>query len=183
MMNFFWSKTPLKMLLVILLAAAINFGLILGVQMLLSYRTEGPIDEAALERLDEQWQGCEILDHREDGTSQNLHFYLVRQSDESLHFVTLRRHYLVDRYKVMKKATVAVPEGGEAFRLKAGTCQLEVSVEENNQTGEPYMKIDSTFMGQHAGQQFKNQMILSITGLCILELAVWCLLFRKEEIA
>lgn len=183
MTSFPWSKTPLKMLLVIILAGAINFGLILGIQMLMNYRTEGPIDEAALERLDEQWQGCEILDHREDGTRQNLHFYLVRKIDGSLHFLTLRRHYLMERYKVMNKATMAVPEEGEPFRLKAGTCQLEVSVEVNNQTGEPYLQIDSTFMGQHAGQQFKNQMILSIAGLCILELAVWCLLFRKEEIA
>lgn len=83
----------------------------------------------------------------------------------------------------MNKATIEVPEDGEAFRLKAGTCQLEVSVEENNQTGEPCMKMDSTFMGKHAGQQYKNEMLLSITGLCILELAVWCLFFRKEEIA
>lgn len=33
------------------------------------------------------------------------------------------------------------------------------------------------------GQQFQNQMIFGITGLCILELALWCLVFRKEEIA
>lgn len=183
MNGFAWSIAPLKMLLIIMLAGVINFCLILGTQMLLSYRTEGPIDAAALEQLDEQWQGCEILDHMQDPSRQNLHFFLVRTHDGSLHFITLRRHYLMERYKLMDKASTAVPESGEPFRLKAGTCQLEVSVETNNQTGEPCMKIDSTFMGHHAGQQFRNQMILSIAGLCILELAVWCLVFRKEEIA
>lgn len=182
-MSFAWSKAPLKLLLVLFLAGAINFGLILGLQMLLSYRTEGPVNEAALERLDERWQGCEILDHRQDTSHQNLHFYLVRKDDGSLQFLTLRRHYLMERYKLMEKATMLVPESGELRNLKAGTCQLKVTVETNNQTGEPYMKIDSTFMGQNAGRQFKNQMLLSITGLYILELAVWCLIFRKEEIA
>ena len=100
-----------------------------------------------------------------------------------MHFVTLKKHYLVDRYRVLTKACQSVPENGEPLHLKAGTCQMEVTVDVNNRTGESYMKIDSTFMRQHAGQQFKNQMILSIAGLYILELTVWCLVFRKEEIA
>jgi hypothetical protein len=183
MNGFTWSKTPLKMLFILFIAGAINFGLILGIQMITNYRMEGPVDAAALARLDEQWNGCEILDHKQDTSRQNLYFYLVKQDDGSMHFVTLKKHYLFDRYRVLAKACQSVPENGEPLPLKAGTCQMEVTVDTNNRTGESYMKIDSTFMGQHAGQQFKNQMILSIAGLCILELTVWCLVFRKEEIA
>lgn len=183
MNGFPWSKTPLKLLLILILAGAINFGLVLGIQMLVSYRIDSPVDASVLAQLDDHWNGCEILDHSQDTSRQNLHFYLVKKADGSMHFITLRKHYLVDRYRLMDKACQAIPDDGEALHLKAGTCWLEISVTVNNRTGDHYMNIDSTFMGQHAGQQFKNQMILAIAGLCALELAGWCLLFRKEEIA
>ena len=64
MNGFAWSKTPLKLLIILLLAGAINFGLVLGLQMAFGFRASGPIDVSTLAQLDETYQGCEILDQR-----------------------------------------------------------------------------------------------------------------------
>ena len=180
--GFAWSQTPLKLLIILFLAGTINFGLIFGIQLAVSYRFAGPVDEALLARLDSRWEGCEIHDHKEIH-STNLHVYLVRLSDGSAKFVTLRKHYLVNRYRLMEKACQSAPESGEAIWLKAGVTQIEVSVSENTLDDRMRLESHSAAFIQDAGQQFRNQMILSITALCILELAVWCLVFRKEEIA
>lgn len=181
-MSFAWSKTPLKLLLILILAAAVNFGLILGIQVVTNYRIEGPVDEELLSQLDSRWDGCEIQDHKEIQNT-NLHIYLIKLPDGSAQFVTLRKHYLLDRYRLMDKACQRAPENGEAVWLKAGVTQIEAGISDKTFNGLMRIKSDTVYSGQSARQQFKNQMLLSIAGLCILELAVWCLLFRREEIA
>lgn len=182
MHSFAWSKTPFKMLLILILAGAINFGLVLGLQMVFSYRTPGPVDETKLAQLEDVWQDCEILDSRRISGS-NFYICLVTKMDGSLNLVTLQKHYLLDRYRLMSKACQSVSQAGEALHLKAGITLIKLSVEENNQTGALYIREHGTGVINPPGQQFRNQMSLSIAGLCVLELALWCLVFRKEEIA
>lgn len=83
----------------------------------------------------------------------------------------------------MSKACQSISQTGEIINLKAGITQIQLSVEENNQTGALYIHPEGIGVMNPPGQQFQNQMIFGITGLCILELALWCLVFRKEEIA
>lgn len=181
-MNFAWSKTPLKLVLILILAAAINGSIILGLHAAVSYRMEMPVEEATLAQLDETWIDCEILDRREiSGTGFSI--LLVRKNDGTIHLITLQKHYLLDRCRIIKKACQSVPQTGEIINLKTGITQIQVSVQQNNQTGKLYLKPEGTGVGYSPKQQFRNQMILGITGLCILELAIWCLVFRKEEIA
>lgn len=182
MNGFDWSKTPLKLLFILFLAGAINFGLVLGLQMAFRYRTAGPVEEATLAQMDEAYKDCEILDQRQISGS-NFYISLVKKPEGSLHLVTLQKHYLLDRYRLMAKACHNISQAGESINLKAGITQIQLSVEENNQTGELYIKPGGTGVINPPGQQFRNQMIFCITGLCILELAIWCLVFRKEEIA
>lgn len=182
MNGFAWSKTPLKLLIILLLAGAINFGLVLGLQMTFGFRASGPIDVSTLAQLDETYQGCEILDQRQVSGS-NFYIFLVRKQDDTLQLVTFRKHYLLDRYRLMDKACQSVSQATENITLKAGITQIQLSVMENNQTGGFYVRPEGTGVINPPGQQFRNQMLLSISGLYVLELALWCLLFRKEEIA
>ena len=182
MNGFAWSKAPLKLLIILFLAGAINFMFILGLQMVFSYRTAGPVEENTLVQLDESYQDCEILDQRQISGS-SFHIFLVIKADDTLQLVTFRKHYLLDRYRVMANACQSVSQIGESINLKAGITQIQISVQKNNQTGQLYIKPDRIGIVNPPGQQFRNQMIFSIAGLCILELAVWCLVFRKEEIA
>ena len=105
------------------------------------------------------------------------------KADGSLHLVTLQKHYLLDRYRLMPKACQSISQTEESINLKAGITQIQLTVKENNQTGELYIHPEGTGVINPPGQQFRNQMIFCIAGLCILELAIWCLVFRKEEIA
>ena len=59
------TTIPVKLMLILILAFAINFGLILGIQTMFSYRAPGPVDEAALAGLDEQYDGCTIVSDKE----------------------------------------------------------------------------------------------------------------------
>ncbi len=171
---------PLKMMLILILAFAINFGLILGIQTMLSYRAPGPVDEAALARLNEAYDGCSIVSD-EEITYENLHIFLVKKADGSHHFVTLRKHFLLNRYQLLKGGCLPWPGGGEETTLKAGFTKLRVSVQKHESTAEPMIRLNSLSYGQSNIQ--KTQMLLCILGLCALELTVWCLVFRKEEIA
>ncbi len=182
MNGFAWSKAPLKLLIILFLAGAINFVFLLGLQMVFRYRTAGPVEEATLVQLDESYQNCEILDQRQISGS-SFHIFLVRKADDTLQLVTFQKHHLLDRYRLIENACQSVSQFGESIHLKAGITQIQISVQKNNQTGGLYIKPEGTGVINPPGQQFRNQMILSITGLCILELTVWCLLFRKEEIA
>ena len=109
MNGFGWSKTPLKLLIILLLAGSINFGLILGLQMVFSYRTPGSMDETKLAQLETTWQDCEILDQRQISGS-NFYICLVEKADGSLHLVTLQKHYLLDRYRLMHKACQSISQ-------------------------------------------------------------------------
>lgn len=182
MMNFAWSKTPLKLVLILILASLINFCILLGIQAAVFYRIEMPVEEAALAQLDETWIDCEILDRREISGS-SFRICLVKKSDDSLHLVTLQKHYLLNRCRVMRKACQSVSQTGETITLKAGITQIELSVLKNSQSGQLCLKPEGTGIINPPKQQFRNQMIFGIAGLCFLELAIWCLVFRKEEIA
>lgn len=182
MNGFAWSKTPLKLLIILLLAGAINFGLVLGLQMAFGFRVSGPIDASTLAKLDATYQNCKILDQRQVSGS-NFYILLVKKQDDTLQLVTFRKHYLLDRYRLMDKACQSVSQATENITLKAGITQIQLSVMENNQAGGFYIRPEGTGVINPPGQQFRNQMILSISGLYVLELALWCLLFRKEEIA
>ena len=181
MHSFAWSKTPLKMLLILILAGTINFGIILGIQMLF-YPAKGPVDEDVLGQIETQWNGCEIL-HQKEISNTNLHIFFIKHPDGNFQLVTLRKHYLFDRYRIIDSACQPWPGGTDPIWLKAGSSQIEISIVKNTATGHYTLQELGGMTPQHAGNQFKNNMILSIAGLCGLELAIWCLVFRKEEIA
>lgn len=174
------TTIPVKLMLILILAFAVNFGLILGIQAMFSYRAAGPLDEVALTQLDKQYNGCTIVSDKEI-TSENLHIFLVEKSDGSLHFVTLRKHFLMNRYQLVKGGCLPWSGGEEETTLKAGFTRLQVSVQAHSPTGVHMLRVDNLSYGQSDIQ--KTQMLLTILGLCAAELAVWCLVFRKEEIA
>ena len=176
------GRMPLKLVLILLVAFVINFALVMGLQAAILYRFEGPVDPVVLARMDKGLTGCEILDHKEiDQTG--LHLYLVKQPDENFQLITLRKHHILNRYRLLKEACKSWSRSDEEITLKAGILMFWISVKSNESTECYQIQHLGSSVSQHAGGQFENTMIYSITGLCILEFAAWCLLFRKEEIA
>jgi len=185
MHSYLRSKLPLKLLLIGIIAVAVNFGIVLGLQLLINFRAPGPVDEAALAKLDSAYEGCTILDHTENThvSRDDLHIYLVKAADGTEHLVTLRRHMLMDRYRIVKSACKPLPEGEKTIQLRAGTTTFGIDVFFNTVSGHNDISWGGFFSGQSATTRFRNNMFLCIAGLCAAELAVWCLVFRKEEIA
>ena len=183
--SYFRSKIPLKLVLIGIVAIVVNFGIVIGLQMLLNYRVAGPIDEAALAKLDSIYEGCTILDRTENTADRNsdLSIYLVELGDGSQHLVTLRKHFLTDRYRMMKSACKPLPAEEKTISLRAGTVSFGIDVFFNSVSGHNDISWSGFQMGQSGKTQVRNNLLLCITGLCALELAVWCLVFRKEEIA
>ena len=56
------GKMPRKLVLILLIAVAVNFALGLGLQAVIHYRVEGSVDAAVLARMDKTLAGCEILE-------------------------------------------------------------------------------------------------------------------------
>ena len=168
------SKLPLKLLLIGIIAIAVNFGIVTGLQLLLNFRAPGPIDEAALAKLDSENTSV---------SRDDLHIYLVKAADGTEHLVTLRRHMLVDRYQLVKSACKPLPEGTETMQLRAGTTIFGIDVFYNTVSGHNDISWGGFSAGQSATVRYRNNLLLCIAGLCAAELAVWCLIFRKEEIA
>lgn len=178
------SRIPLKLVLIAAVAIIVNGCLVLGLQVLLNYRVEGPIDETALAKLNSDYEGCTIWDRTQNVHSANsdIFVFLVEKADGSEHLVTVRKHYLFDRYRIVKSGCKEVAEGTESMRLRAGTSFFTIEYSFNPVSGHTDIRWGS-WSGQQSNIQFRNTMMLCITGLCALELAVWCLVFRKEEIA
>ena len=179
------SKIPLKLVLVLIIAVAVNFGIVIGLQVLLNFRAAGPLDETVLSTLDSAYEGCTILDHTENTSVPNddLHICLVRMADGTEHLVTLRRHMLMDRYRIVKSACKPLPAGETTVQLRAGATSFGISVFFNSVSGQNDISWAGFSSGQPATTRFRNNLLLCIAGLCAAELAVWCLVFRKEEIA
>ncbi len=182
-MRFGWSKTPLKMLLILIAAFIVNFALVLGLQMLLQYRVTGPIDETVLAKLDNDYDNCTILDQVSSATSTEkmLTVYLVSQADGTEQLVTVQKHYLFDRYRIVKSACTQVPAGDDSVQLRAGSTLFYIDISFNQVSGHSDIRW-GTQLGLNPRTQFSNNMLLCIAGLCIVELLAWCLLFQKEEI-
>lgn len=183
--SYLHSRIPLKLLLTGIIAIALNFGIVVGLQLLLNFRVPGPVDAAALAALDPAYEGCTILDHTENTSvpKNDLHIYLVQMPDGTEQLVTLRRHLLVDRYRIVKSACIPLPDGEKTIQLRAGTDSFGVDVFFNSVSGHNDISWGYFSSGQQATARFRNNMFLCIAGLCAVELAVWCLVFRKEEIA
>lgn len=176
------GKMPLKLVLILLIAVAVNFPLVLGLQAVIHYRVGGPVDAAVLARMDDSLSGCEILDHEEINQT-GLHVYLVKQTDGSVHLVTLRKHYIMSRFRLLKDACQPWSGTEEEITLKTGVYQYWISVRSDENTGQHQIQHLGNSVSQNARSQFKNTMLFSITGLCVLEFTAWCLLIRREEIA
>lgn len=178
------SRIPLKLVLITVVAVAINFCLVLGLQVLLTYRATEPINEDTLAALSSDYKGCTILDRTQNTSSSrdDLYVYLVAKPDGTEHLVTLRRHYLLDRYRIVKSGCQEVPQGTESIQLRSGTTFYTINISFNPVSGHSDISWGS-WSGQLGSTQFRNNMLLCIGALCAVELTVWCLVFRKEEIA
>lgn len=182
MVKYAWSRMPLKLLAILIAAFLVNFGLVLGLQLLIHYRVTGPIDETALAKLDKTYENCAIWDRTQEtgATDPELFVLLVETQDGAEHLVTIRKHHLFDRYRIVKSACQELSPGTESVGLHVGGNMFSIRISFNQVSGHSDIRWGSS-SGRSQQVQFRDSMLLYCTGLCILEYIGFCLLFRKEE--
>lgn len=176
------SKIPLKLVFIGLAAVLINAVLIFGFQLVGPYRFTGPIDSEVLGQMDRSYEGCTILDRAASpAEDDDLTVYLVETQDGTEQVVTVQKHYLFDRYRLVKSACKELDPDAQSIRLRAGTGYFTLGVSHNQVSGHSDIRWESGF-GPGSYSSFKNSMFLGIVALCVVEFLVYCLVFKREEI-
>lgn len=176
------SKMPLKLVWVLIVAVAVNFGIVLSFQALVTYRHTEPIDGETLAKFDSRYEGSEIVDMTWDSVSDSdITVYLVEMPDGQYHLVTAHKHYLFDRYRFVKNGCIALEPDQSSVRLRSGTTFFNIELRYKEGVNQP--DIVWTGMSGISGRNaFTNSMMLSIAALCAIELAAYCLLFKRHEL-
>ena len=180
------SKIPLKLVLILAVALILNSLLVIGFQMLVSYRYSGPVDEALLGKMDKAYENCTIIDSTNNKADQHssLTVYLVQTADGQHHLVTVQDYFLANRCRLVKKASQPLESGAQTVRLRAGSYTLYIGVRENESGQAADIWLDMlTGPGQTNMTRLRNSLILWNVPLCALELIAYSLIFKKEEIA
>lgn len=177
------SKMPLKLVAVIIVAVVVNFGIVLGFQALATYRYAEPIDGETLAKFDSRYEGSEIVDMTWNSADRNsdVTVYLVELPDGQFHLVTARKHYLFDRYRFDKKGCIAVEPDMTSAKLRAGTTFFSIELRYKEGVNQPDI-VWAGSSGISGRNAFGNSMLLSIAALCVVELAAYCLLFKRHEL-
>lgn len=177
------SKMPLKLVFIIAVAFVLNGALALGVQLLTSYRFSGPIEAEMFGRMDESYENCEILDltYLYQDSNNDLFVYLVQVPDGQQHLVTVRKHYLFDRYKLERNASMELDPKLSEIKLRAGTSMLTLSVSESTVLGHTDIQMIS-WSGIQSRHRFSSAMFLTIVALCVVEYIAYIWLFKRDEI-
>lgn len=180
------SKIPLKLLAIMIVAVVVNFGLVIGFQALVTYRYDFPVDDiSVLGKMDERYENCTLVDIAfADPNYYSGHsdfpeiIFLVETPSGDFELVTVARHFLFDRYRIVKSACASLEDGTERLQLRSGTTILGLNVEKKESTGLPDISI-----GSIAGVAGKHKNIaIVIAALCIAEYVAYCLLFKREEL-
>jgi len=177
------SKIPLKLVVITIIAVAVNFALVLAFQASVSYRYPDPIDMEDIIQYDSRYEGGKIVDMTWHSAipDANITVYLVEMPDGQYELVTARKHYLFDRSQFSRKGCVTIEPSQTSVKLRVGSTfsYLELRYKE----GSPQPDIVMTGMSGITGRQaFFNPMLLSIAALSIVEFIAYCLLFKREEL-
>lgn len=177
------SKMPLKLVLILMVAFAVNFGIVLGFQALVTYRYADPIDSEALTRFDSKYQDATIVDMTWNSVDpdSNVTVYLVEMADEQYEFVTVQKHYMLQRYRFVKSGCIALEPDTTSVDLRAGSQFFNIELRYKEDAAQPDI-IWAGMFGSGGRNAFSSSMFLSVVLLCFVELAAYCLLFKRHEI-
>lgn len=173
------SKIPLKLVFISFAAVAVNLLIICGFQLAAMYRYTAPIDSAVLGRMNSAYENCTILDSREYSQKENSIWgsdyaaYLLETEDGETHIALVEKHILFDRYRYMKKFSADVPAADGDQHVDAGTVY---------QSADYRITDNSRIVTLHVGQNNSNGLFFIVLAMCAVELAAYCLLFKRHEL-
>lgn len=173
------SKVPLKLVFILMAAIAVNLLIIEAFELLTLYRYTGPVDEAVLAQMNEEYENCTILDSMTDPGNEyapwesDYTVYLLETEDGETKLATLETHFLFDRYRYLKKFSADVPQQAGRQSPNLGTIyQGAICWIMDN------ANIESFSMGSNSGPGIS----LVLIPMIVIEYLAYVFIFRRDEI-
>lgn len=172
------SKVPLKLVFITLAAVAVNLLIIGAFQLAALYRYTGSIDETVLGQMNSEYENCTILstsvyDSPVLFTEREYTAFLLETEDGETHFAVVEKHLFLDRCRYVKKLSAAVSQVPGMQDIHPGTAF---------QTAWATIDDNSRIASFHVGQNNGNGLFLLLVAMCAVELAAYCLLFKRHEL-
>ena len=172
------SKTPLKLVVLLMAAVLVNGLLVECIRIASLYTYDAPIDIAVLAQMDNTFQNATILDQRQNESAHILWegeyiAYLLKTESNDVKLAVVQKHFLLDRYRYMDKFTADVPTAEGMNAPISGTLHHQALCWINDGT-----TIESFHMGQNYGPKIH----LLLIPMIIAEYVAYCLLFKREEL-
>ena len=173
------SKTPLKLVFLLMAAVLANSIIIGGLRIMWLYDYTDPID---LSQMNEAYKNAVILDTTQDDDSGNLLWedthtaYLLETEDGQRKLAFVDKHFLLDRYRYLEKFSVDVPhipEQEDWQSVVSGPIHHQALVWIRDLSN-----IDSFSMGQNYGPNI----YLALIPMIVIEYLAYCFLFKRDEL-
>jgi len=173
------SKTPLKLVFLLMAAIVVNFLIVEGFKIALFFRYEKPEDVASLSQMNEEYENCTILDTAEYSAKEHFLWgmdytaYLLETENGDIKVAVVAKHLLFDRYRYFEKFSGDVPKLEGVNAVTQGTSHHQAV----------FWLSDSASIGEfHVGQNYGPGIFLVIIPMIIVEYIAYCLLFKREEL-
>ena len=172
------SKTPLKLVFLLIAAVLVN-GLIIECFRIASlYKYEPPIDITVLSQMNEEFENAVILDSMQNQSAHPLWegentAYLLETENGNVKLAIVEKHFLLNRYRYLEKFEADVPQQEGMYAPESGTLHHQALC---------WIIDGVSFESFSMGQNYGPNIFLAIIPMIIAEYIAYCLLFKREEI-
>jgi len=172
------SKTPLKLVFLLIAAVLINALIIECFRIASLYKYEPPIDIAVLSQMNQEYENAVILDSMQDQSAHPLSegdctAYLLETKSGERKLAIVEKHFLLGRYRYLEKFEADVPKQEGLYAPNSGTLHHQALC---------WINDGASFESFNMGQNYGPTVFLAIIPMIIAEYIAYCLLFKREEL-
>ena len=176
------SKTPLKMVFLLMAAVLVNSLIIESIRLMWLYDYRAPIDVATLAQMNEEYENAVILDTFQDDAAGNPLWedthtaYLLETENGQRKLAFVDKHFLFDRYRYLDKFSADVPhipEQEDWQSVSSGPMHHQALV---------WIRDWSTIESFSMGQNYGPKISLALIPMIIIEYLAYVFLFKRHEL-
>lgn len=182
MNGFGWSKTPLKLVFILIAAVVINSALIEGIKVMLMFDPADSLDPANLSSVDSCYEGFDLIDTYVDKDESYIPFdnyftfHLLKNAGGEKRLAVVEHHFLLPQARYREDLSTAVPEfaynQAPVFSKDAGLMGYSCT-----------LAPDGTIEAVSSYGESGFPVYILLIPMLIAEYIGYIFLFRKEEIA
>ncbi len=176
------SKTPLKLVFILIAAILVNSIIIEGIRLISLYDYKAPIDITVLSQMNGEYENAVILDTAQDDAEANPLWedshtaYLLETESGERKLAIVDKHFLFDRYRYLKKFSVDVPhipEQEDWQSVTSGTLHHQALI---------WIRDWSTIESFSMGQNYGPGIYLALIPMILVEYLAYIFIFKRDEL-